>query len=157
MTNLIGPIPPLKGDCLTTTNNGQGLNATLANVQDGNGINSSILLSTQAFQFTGAFISHRTAVTVTPYSVLSTDYIVAVTVNAAGVTINLPAPSAQNVGQIFIVQDEVGNAGIHPITVQVTGGANINGSATLVMVNNYCSATFYNNGTNYFMISKQIV
>ena len=152
MTNLVGPVPNTKGDVLTTTNGGQGLNTILSNVQDGDGNNSAILLSTQQLKVAGGFLANRTPVTVPVYNALITDYLLAVTVNAGGVTINLPAPSIQNIGQTFIVQDEVGNAGVggHHITVQVTGGANIGANPTSTIDVNYSDASFYTNGVQYF-------
>jgi hypothetical protein len=152
MTNLVGPIPNTKGDVITTTNNGQGFNSILANIQDGNGNNSSILLSTQQIQFSGGFLAHRTPITVPIYHAIITDYLIAITVNAAQVTINLPTPTLQILGQIFIIKDEVGNADINNIIVQVSGGANIDNNPTVVIDSAYGSLQVYTNGIQYFRI-----
>ena len=55
MTNLTTFLPgSTYGDLLTTTNNGQGLSATLNPLQDGKGTNSTVTIATDAINFSRA-------------------------------------------------------------------------------------------------------
>jgi hypothetical protein len=102
----------------------------------------------------GGQIVNRTPIAAgdSPYSVLVTDYIIGVTGTASPVSVVLPAPSADNTGQIFIVKDESGAANVNNITVTVDGGANIDGSLSAVINVAYASFSFYSNGTQYYII-----
>jgi hypothetical protein len=86
----------------------------------------------------------------TSYTVLSTDLIVGVTDTSAARTISLPSPSSTIIGQIYTVKDESGGALINNITVDVTGGANIDGNSTAVIGTNYGKLSFYCNATQWF-------
>jgi hypothetical protein len=83
-----------------------------------------------------------------PYTVLSTDYYIGVTLAAAPITVKLP--NAPATGRVFIVKDSAGLAATHNITVTTVGGAvNIDGNATFVMNADYQAASFIFNGTTY--------
>lgn len=156
MTNLVGPIPPLKDDVLTTTNNGQGLNTIIYPVQDGAGNNSAISLSTIQFAFNGGLFLRRTAITQaqSPYSALTTDYLIAVTTNTSGVTVVLPEANLLSYapgyfGNTFLIVDEVGNAAAQNITVSA-GASTVHGG---LINTNYGRAAFYSNGVAWFQIA----
>ena len=55
-------------------------------------------------------------------------------------------------GRIITVKDQSGGAATNNITVSVSGGATIDGAATFVMNTNYGSASFYDNGSSYFVM-----
>lgn len=97
----------------------------------------------------GGQIYGRTAVNDANYTVLQYDYLIAYTSLTAGRTVTLPAPSATNSGQIFVIKDEAGGAATNNITVQGASG-NIDGVSSLTITANYGSLRCYNNGTNYF-------
>jgi len=85
------------------------------------------------------------------YSVLETDYLVAVDATAAPRSIILP--SAPATGQMFVIKDAVGNAATNNIEVSVSGGAiNIDGATTYVMNTDWASITLMFNGTKYLVI-----
>lgn len=107
--------------------------------------------SSSYHKHTGGLIRGRTTVADVNYTVLQYDYLIAYTTLTAGRTVTLPAPSATNTGQVFVVKDEVGTAGANNITVQGAAG-NIDGAATSVINTNYGFRKFYNNGTNYFTV-----
>jgi len=53
-------------------------------------------------------------------------------------------------GNIFIIQDEGGNAGTNNIQITPLGGYNINGSGSVYIASNYSGRIVYFNGTNYY-------
>ena len=79
-----------------------------------------------------------------PYTVLTEDLTIAVNTGAAH-TINLPA--APDNGEIHIIKDLTGTAGANNITIQ-GNGHNIDGAASLVILNNYGSITVQYNSTS---------
>ena len=87
-----------------------------------------------------------TDVTTTPYTALSTDYVIAVDV-AAPASVVLPVSPA---GTIFVVKDASGAASTNPITV--TASTTIDGAASFVINVDYGSNTFVFNGTEWNII-----
>lgn len=98
-------------------------------------------------------VAYKLTSTAISYSVLVTDYIVAVTDNSAARTISLPNTGVAT-GQTFVIKDAAGTAAsANNITVNVTGGVKtIDGAASQSINTNYGSLTVYYNGTNYFII-----
>lgn len=98
-------------------------------------------------------VAYKLTSTAISYSVLVTDYIVAVTDNSAARTISLPNTGVAT-GQVFIVKDAAGTAAsANNITVNVTGGVKtIDGATSQIINTNYGSLTVYYNGTNYFIV-----
>jgi hypothetical protein len=117
----------------------------------GNGCNVGIGTSTPTASLSviGGQIVKRTA-TATSYNVLSTDYLIAVTSTASARTITLPAASATNAGQVYYVKDESGGAGTNNITVNVSGGGNIDGASSIAIDQNYGLLMFYSSGSAWF-------
>ena len=64
-------------------------------------------------------------------------------------TITLPTTNVGN-GQVFIIKDEAGNATTNNLTVNVAGGALIDGAASQVISVNYGVLRVIFTGTNYF-------
>ena len=87
-----------------------------------------------------------TDVTVTPYTALSTDYVLAVDV-AGAASIVLPVSPT---GTTFVVKDASGLASSNPITV--TASTTIDGAASFVLNIDYGSNTFVFNGTEWNII-----
>lgn len=139
----------LDGVALTATS--AELNSLASGSTPGNFTVTNNLIVDRNLFVNGGLSVNRTDVAVTPYTVLQTDYIIAVTVNVAGVSIVLPAPSP-GIYQVFVVKDEVGNAFTQNITITADGGALIDGAAAGLLDVNYDSTTIYSNGTNYFTI-----
>jgi hypothetical protein len=122
----------------------------------GNGANVGIGTSTpnSSLHIVGGITYKRTPITISSggtYTVLSTDYIIGITSLAAGGgTVMLPAPSAANTGQIFIIKDEGGHVSLtQPLHITVAGGALIDGIATQTTLTAYANFLVYCNGTNY--------
>lgn len=92
----------------------------------------------------------RTAVAAS-YTLLITDYIVAVTSTASARTITLPTASSAS-GLTFVVKDESGGAGTNAITIDGDASETIDGATTKVINTNYGSMTIYSNGTAWFTI-----
>jgi hypothetical protein len=82
-----------------------------------------------------------------PYTVLSTDYFLAVNATGGPVTVNLP-PSP-GTGKIFIIKDTAGIAATNHITISASGGVLIDGLASQVMNTNYESISVIFDGVNY--------
>jgi hypothetical protein len=82
-----------------------------------------------------------------PYTVLSTDYYIAVDSSVAR-TINLPnAPTSH---KSYVIKDRVGSAGTNNITVTTPGGAvTIDGATTFTINSNFGSINVIFNGTSY--------
>lgn len=95
----------------------------------------------------------RTPITVvdSPYSVLESDFLISVDTNGGAVIVDLPDPITIVAGQVFIINDEGGNAAVNNITVQANGGANlIDGAVNQIINVNYSELRVYNSGINYF-------
>jgi hypothetical protein len=92
----------------------------------------------------------RAAAGASPYTVLSTDYIVEVNTGSA-YTIRLPnAPTA---GTEYVIKDVTGTAAANNITLTTVGGAvTIDGVTSVAINTNYASVRVYFNGTSYFLI-----
>lgn len=101
---------------------------------------------TVALHVSGGQIHKRTAVSAN-YTVLTTDYIVAVTSTASARTITLP--STHTAGQVYIIKDESGGANTNNITIS-GNGKTIDGTSTKVINTAYGVFQIYSNGTNYF-------
>jgi hypothetical protein len=101
-----------------------------------------------SFQASGTALLAYTAVSSGPYTVLSTDYYLGVTVSSTGISILLP--NAPSTGRSYVVKDTAGGAATHNITVTTVGGSvNIDGSTSFVMNTNYESVELIFNGTAY--------
>jgi hypothetical protein len=99
---------------------------------------------------TGTSVYHYTAVNhaASPYTVLSTDYYLGVTVTAGVVTILLP--NAPTTGRVFIVKDTAGDSATNNITITTVGGAvTIDGATSYTINTNYEAIQLIFNGTSY--------
>lgn len=80
------------------------------------------------------------------YTVLITDYVIGIGTLAGSITITLPASPAS--GDQYIVKDVNGSAGTYPVTV-AGNGANIDGSSTFKLSQNYAAYTFLYTGSQW--------
>ena len=85
-----------------------------------------------------------TNVTVTPYTVVSTDYILAVDIAGPSSIILPVAP----LGTVFVIKDADGDSSADPITVTATAST-IDGAASFIINVNYGSNTFVFTGTEW--------
>jgi hypothetical protein len=84
-----------------------------------------------------------------PYTVLDTDHYLGVDTTGGIVVIEVPTSVSGNwSGRILIINDEGGNALTNAITVQVSGGGQIDGAASVPINTNYASVTIVSSGTN---------
>jgi len=90
------------------------------------------------------------------YIVLPDDVIVNITSTTIPRTVVLPAPSNDNIGKFFLIKDASGGAGANSITIIPTSGT-IDGGLNHVINQNYGSATFYSDGTNYSIDNETVV
>lgn len=98
----------------------------------------------------GGVAQRRLPVADASYVITTYDYLVAYTSLSAPRTVTLP--TNQQTGKTYVVKDECGQAGIHPITV-VAAGATIDGMPSKSIATNFGSLTFYYNGANWFTIT----
>jgi hypothetical protein len=87
-----------------------------------------------------------TLVTATPYTVLLSDYVLAVDV-AGPASVVLPVSP---LGTVFVIKDSDGDAQTNPITV--TASTTIDGAANYVINIDYASITLVFNGTEWNVI-----
>lgn len=90
----------------------------------------------------------RTAVQ-TDYAVAETDYYIGVTDTAQERTIALPT-AVDKPGRVYIIKDESGGAGTHPITVKTKAGETVDGAASLTIRVNYGVLRVISSGKNWF-------
>ncbi len=100
---------------------------------------------------TPSLITYKyTAVSTSPYVVLSTDAFLGVDTSTIAITIQLP--NAPVTGRVYIVKDATGNAVTHNMTITTVGGTVlIDGAATYIMNSAYQGAQFLFNGTKYLI------
>lgn len=106
---------------------------------------------------TGGIARHKVNVADAAYTVLVTDHLIAYTSLSAARIVTLLAPGSGGATatspRVYTVKDESGScSAINSITLQVSGGANIDGVLTLPIVTAYGKMTVYDNGTAYFSI-----
>jgi hypothetical protein len=63
----------------------------------------------------------------------------------------LPA-AADDPHRVYYVKDATGDAGTNNVTVQVTGGGNIDGAPTVLITANYGVGRFISNGAQWFTL-----
>ncbi len=109
------------------------------------GASLRMTFSTTTMTSTLGRIEHVTTVSSTPYTVLSSDYLLAVDCSTAK-TLNLPAAVA---GTVYVVVDSTNQAATNNITVAPNGTDTINGTnASFVVNTNSGRATLYCHAAN---------
>ncbi len=93
---------------------------------------------------------NRTMVSGANYTAAAQDFLLAITSLAVAPSIGLPKPSLAGAGKHFIIKDEVGGAATTTITIKSDGEANIDGSSSATLINNYAEKEFYTDGKNWF-------
>jgi hypothetical protein len=79
------------------------------------------------------------------------DYFIGVSASSA-IIIQMPGAQTLSSGQMFIIKDEGGNAGIHNITVKSSGSQTIDGEMSIILESPYASVNLYTNGSDKFFI-----
>lgn len=135
------------------TNNFGGLrlggDGTALVVADGGAVGIQTQTPNAGFHVNGSQAFKITVPGAYPYSILTTDYLIAVDTSLAR-SIVLPTAASGNTGVNYVVKDATGSAGANNITVTVNGGGNIDGGASSTINTNYGSARYYSNGTQWF-------
>ena len=108
------------------------------------------VISTRVFETRSGRVVARTAVSATPHAATTDHHLMAVTSPAEPRTVNLPTGAAT--GQIFVVVDEAGDAGTHPITIDAPAGGAINGASSATINTDYGAITAYHAGANKYVI-----
>ncbi len=90
----------------------------------------------------------RTAVKA-DYAVTESDYYIGVTDTSARRTITLPS-AAGKAGRVYIIKDEAGGAGTHPITVKGRPGETIDGAGSQTVGTNYGVLRVISSGSHWF-------
>jgi len=108
------------------------------------------------FNIAGGIQHKRTAFVAsgptTTYTPLTTDYVVGIDTTSAAATINLPAASSFEEGQLLVLKDEGGSAGTNNITVNRAGSDAIDASTSITLSSNYAAISIYSNGTDKWHI-----
>lgn len=110
------------------------------------GLNTSITNASNSITV-NANLMTRTAVSSSPYVVLTTDYFISVS-TASARTIQLP--NAPTTNQAWIIKDRTGSGGSNNISVTTVGGViTIDGATTYTINSNFGSIGVLFNGTSY--------
>lgn len=151
MTTLTNLSPAASyGDLITCTNNGQGLTASLQNIQDGFGNNSAIQLSTTTLNVVGNFEVNGSPVTPIGGTTVNISSANITSMFGAPVQI-LPAPGA---GNVYLIHGFAINYAFN--TAAYTGGGSITlqygntPAAAHGVITSTISATAFNSTTNTF-------
>ena len=100
------------------------------------------------------FVGNYKALTSTPYTILTSDHIIGVTVSTATI-INVPSASTTAAGSIFTIKDEVSarTGADNNITLTGTAGGDqlFDGDGTYVLTGTMPAISLYSNGTNWFV------
>jgi len=149
----------LMANCVVSSSNASAIDGSSTLSLSGcqfNGSSSTITTTTVTplnsttgtLNIKGGLIEKRTSTAIS-YTVLVTDVIIGVTTNAAARTITMPNAGLV-AGQRWTIKDEAGTAGsVNNITIS-GNGANIDGSASYLISNNYGCVDIYTDGTNFF-------
>lgn len=95
----------------------------------------------------------RTAIAVgdSPYTVLSSDYLIGCDTSGGAITIGLPAAATAGAGTIYIAKDETGDAALNNVIIDPNGTETIDGGLTIRIDSDYDSISFYTDGSNWFI------
>lgn len=108
----------------------------------------------QGFTNRGAQIQTSTAVSSSPYTVVSTDSVLLVDTTSAR-TITLP--NAATAKRILIVKDATGTSQTNNITLDRAAGGNIDGSASnKILSKNFGIWVLISDGTNWFVLKDEL-
>ncbi|HJU23077.1 MAG TPA: hypothetical protein VJ891_11270 [Casimicrobiaceae bacterium] len=99
---------------------------------------------------TGSFDCSHRQYTSTPVTLSSANDCIAGINVASAATVNLPAPVN---GLEIIVKDESGAAATNNITMQASGGANIDNATTRVINQNYGAVLFYSDSSKWYAVA----
>ena len=91
-----------------------------------------------------------TLVTGSVYSVITSQFLLAVTSLSYAPNIGLPLPKLVGEGKHFIVKDEAGGAASTTITITSAGEKTIDGASSKTITSNYGSVELYTDGANWF-------
>jgi len=107
------------------------------------------------FVLGGALSLNRTN-TVIDYTVLVTDFYIAVTNTDATRTITIDSDNVA-AGRMIVIADESGGAGVNSIIIATEGAETISGEATYPINVDYNVVWLISDGTNWFIIGGGIV
>lgn len=108
---------------------------------------SSAVNASAGLEVVGPFTWDVVTVAETPYTVTSTDIVLAVGHTAtAATTINLPA-AASSAGRILVIDDSGANAAANNITVDGNASENVDGATTATISTDSASLTIYCDGS----------
>ena len=111
-------------------------------------------LNTKTRQIKTGMVFNRTLIS-SSYSVLQSDYYIAVdtATPAAVITASLPNASTLSDGQTFIFKDEGGAANTYNIVISASGGQTIDNQNKVILESPHASLTVYTDGSSKFFIT----
>ncbi len=86
-----------------------------------------------------------------PYTIVTSDYIIGVDTSGGAVQINLQAASAAGTGRMLVIKDIKGTAGTNNITIEPNGSELIDRQANMIIAANSGSVILFCDGTEYFI------
>ena len=92
---------------------------------------------------------HVTQVTTPTYTALATDYFLCVDTSVHATDITLPTGI---LGTVYVIKDCTGDANIHPITINGSGGQLVDGSASGTITAPFGSVSLIFNGTEWSIV-----
>jgi len=125
-----------------------GADPVLATLTQGAGVTITNGAGSITIATNGTTTLNYTAVSSTPYVVLTTDNFLGV--NSSGGAITIQLPNSPSTGRVWNIKDSTGSAATHNITVTTVGGVvNIDGATSFVMNTAYESINVLFDGTTY--------
>lgn len=128
-----------------TVNLGVGTSSPIARVH---AVNAAGL----ALKTTGGIVTKYTLNSASTYTALISDYVIGNATDVHAVTLTLPAITATNTGQVYVIKDVSGNADNNNITVETADAAKIDGNNNKLVASAWGAIVVVNNGTDWFTI-----
>ena len=120
--------------------------------QTGGSIDGATIGATTAapVTMTAGTVAYSGSITISPYAVVATDYILGIDTSAGALEVDLPAASGK-AGRMLVIKDVGGSAGTNNITVDPNGSEKIDGQSSLVIAANSGSAMIFCDGSHWFI------
>ena len=119
-----------------------------------NGAGTPIQLTSGSSTISLAGNSYSTANVNTNRTIVSTDVVVVLNVDAvaAPIVITLPLVSSVGVGRFYLIKDSTGHSQAHPITINPLGSDKFDGASSLVIADNFSAVGLVSTGSGDWMV-----
>jgi hypothetical protein len=112
---------------------------------------SSLVFTNNVLQISGGLKFNRRLIT-TSITASTTDYYIGTNTTNGVLDIRLPAATALQNGQTYVIKDEAGTANSNGVVILASGSQTIDGQNSVVLESPYASIQLYCNGTDKYFI-----